>query len=924
MQRASQALAGVLLAGFLGLIQTAASDFTWQTVAPMLQARSDLASVGLNGKIYAIGGYVGGYSRTAAVEEYDPAANTWTFRAPLSAPLSGPGAAVCNGRLFVLGGFMSLGSPSSYLTVGTVEEYDSTHDLWMPRATMPQPVYHPAVGVIDGKIYLAGGYCYSAAASAHLPVATLQIYDPATDAWSAGAPLPVAGGDAYGAGAIGRKLYVVGDPMRVYDAAADRWDNQESLPPTGLALAPACTVANGRLYTFGGRLGSSGFLTTVSEFEPLTSTWVAKDTLPTGVWHWPAASVAGDRVYVLGGIRVESEQSSSAVQQGTPRTAPVIPRGLVGYFPFDRDAKDYSGLNHESTVVGNVSFEPGRIGGAARLEGKVCEIPGYVRVASSSALKLTEEATVAVWVNIAADLDYGWFACQLGQGGVPTILAKGARFMSRVCDYGLNLGSEQHPPGGSQAGQFFWESSRQPDGAFQWNPLSQVVPKGEWHHLAATFDHGLVTVYIDAVPITACEMTTPLMTSDDPLYIGLRLEGGFAYPAGQFRGLLDEVRIYNIALTGEQIADIAQIVIPPPCTIICPDPMTVRTAPDATDCGAIVEFPAPTTTGDCGPVTCVPPSGSFFPVGTTTVHCTTENGQQCEFTVTVVDATPPGMTCPPNATVPADPGTCEAVVNPGMPTATDHCSPVVIQGIRSDGLPLDAPYPRGVTTIAWTAIDASGNPSSCAQTITVVDLEPPAIQCPATIGLPCSVEQYVLALYEVTATDNCPGPVAIVLDPPSGSGFPIGETVVTATATDAAGNQSQATFRVIRAALDFAGFLPPLGGADATGGSFQAPLRTIKVGSTVPVKFLAGCESAPVLTGSHRLQVVRWLDPTAATPPIDAKSQDRATIGNQFRLADGQWHFNLDTKLTGMTTGIWQLMPTLSDGSQHEAWIQLK
>ena len=61
-----------------------------------------------------------------------------------------------------------------------------------------------------------------------------------------------------------------------------------------------------------------------------------------------------------------------------------------------------------------------------------------------------------------------------------------------------------------------------------------------------------------------------------------------------------------------------------------------------------------------------------------------------------------------------------------------------------------------------------------------------------------------------------------------------------------------------------------------------------------------------------------------AGDPIDATPQDAATTGDQFRLADGQWQFNLDTKATGMTVGIWQVLATLSDGSQHAAWIQVK
>ena len=48
---------------------------------------------------------------------------------------------------------------------------------------------------------------------------------------------------------------------------------------------------------------------------------------------------------------------------------------------------------------------------------------------------------------------------------------------------------------------------------------------------------------------------------------------------------------------------------------------------------------------------------------------------------------------------------------------------------------------------------------------------------------------------------------------------------------------------------------------------------------------------------------------------------DRAGLGIHDPY---QWHFNLDTKGTGMSTGIWLLRATLSDGSDHSVWIQLK
>ncbi|MFU8844108.1 MAG: Calx-beta domain-containing protein, partial [Bacteroidales bacterium] len=98
--------------------------------------------------------------------------------------------------------------------------------------------------------------------------------------------------------------------------------------------------------------------------------------------------------------------------------------------------------------------------------------------------------------------------------------------------------------------------------------------------------------------------------------------------------------------------------------------------------------------------------------------------------ITIVDTTPPEITCPENITVTATAGECTADVTIENPTATDNCTAVesiTFSGVRSDALALNAPYPVGVTTITWTATDACGNTSSsCTQTITV-NVVPPTL-----------------------------------------------------------------------------------------------------------------------------------------------------------------------------------------------------
>jgi hypothetical protein len=107
-----------------------------------------------------------------------------------------------------------------------------------------------------------------------------------------------------------------------------------------------------------------------------------------------------------------------------------------------------------------------------------------------------------------------------------------------------------------------------------------------------------------------------------------------------------------------------------PCTLTCPANMTV---PSASGCGANVSFSA-TASGLCGPITYNPASGSFFPVGTTTVNVTTASGASCSFTVTVTDATPPTIVCPAPITVNNTPNLCGANVTYPYPTVGDNCA----------------------------------------------------------------------------------------------------------------------------------------------------------------------------------------------------------------------------------------------------------
>jgi uncharacterized repeat protein (TIGR01451 family) len=197
-----------------------------------------------------------------------------------------------------------------------------------------------------------------------------------------------------------------------------------------------------------------------------------------------------------------------------------------------------------------------------------------------------------------------------------------------------------------------------------------------------------------------------------------------------------------------------------------------------------------------------PAAGTRLPPGSYTVHIEANDGTNPatkDITLTVADQTAPMIVCPANITTNTAPGTCSATVNPGTATATDNCdtSPTIV-GTRSDNQPLNALYPKGTTTIHWTATDDAGNTSSCDQTITVEDHEPPTISCPANIVLEPTCPSGAIATYTTpVGQDNCPGAQTTrTAGGASGSVFPIGTTTVTHTVTDASGNTASCSFTV--------------------------------------------------------------------------------------------------------------------------------
>jgi N-acetylneuraminic acid mutarotase len=140
-----------------------------------------------------------GWSPVGDAWEYDPAKDAWRGLAALPTARGGGVAAVVGGKCYVIGGAGAVPGASDptirprqpQRSLGAVEEYDPATNTWRARAPMPTPCNHMGGEAVDGKIYVIGGRLSGAFIIGYPGNTNLvQVYDPAADAWTTKAPMP--------------------------------------------------------------------------------------------------------------------------------------------------------------------------------------------------------------------------------------------------------------------------------------------------------------------------------------------------------------------------------------------------------------------------------------------------------------------------------------------------------------------------------------------------------------------------------------------------------------------------------------------------------------------------------------------------------------------------------------------------------------
>jgi hypothetical protein len=200
------------------------------------------------------------------------------------------------------------------------------------------------------------------------------------------------------------------------------------------------------------------------------------------------------------------------------------PAGLIAAYAFQEGtgtaAADATGKGHTGTISGATWSTAGKNGNALSFDG----VNDYVTVADANDLDLTTGMTVEAWVRPAALS--GWNTVVMKEGTSTTLA------------YGLYANDSNPWPAVTV------RISSNDQSAIGTSPL----PLNTWTHLAATYDGANLRLYVNGVQAGSRAQTGSMLTSTRALRIGGNLVWG-----EYLNGLIDDVRIYNRALTAAEI-----------------------------------------------------------------------------------------------------------------------------------------------------------------------------------------------------------------------------------------------------------------------------------------------------------------------------------------------------------------------------------
>ncbi|MEM9013364.1 MAG: kelch repeat-containing protein [Pseudomonadota bacterium] len=287
----------------------------WSSAAAMPYAVQEVYPALHDGQLYIAGGIATvAKSRDgiALTQVYDPGRDAWTIGPDLPERRHHNKLISAEGTLYSIGGYR--GSPPRGVWQMKPAIWALGDARWHPAGTQPQPQAEQVAAVIDGRIHSVGGRSLTGDANQergdHADMQAHWVWDVSSNTWDKAAPASVARNSAAG-GVIDGRLYVAGGReefaltglTEVYDPAEDRWRSLAPMPQGQAGLAGA--VLDGKLYVFGGEAvftDNDGVFAEAWVYDPTADAWSALPAMPTPRHGTDGVALAG-RIHVVGGAR---------------------------------------------------------------------------------------------------------------------------------------------------------------------------------------------------------------------------------------------------------------------------------------------------------------------------------------------------------------------------------------------------------------------------------------------------------------------------------------------------------------------------------------------------------------------------------------------------------------------------------------------
>ena len=230
---------------------------------------------------------------------------------------------VLDGKIYVIGGYE--GDSDGREGSVRVEVYDPSANTWQTRADLPTGRGGLASVVMGGKIYTMGG----SPGSAYPPVAVVEVFDPQTGAWSK-LPDLLEALDGAAASQVDGRLFVIGGTyysdqtqerisiasVEEFDPQANAWVKKADMPTSRYALSAG--ALNGKIYAIGGMISTFQMVTyayatpAVEVYDPQTDSWEKKADMPAAK-AGAAMAILNGKIYIFGGTDSDLGDGSTSI-----------------------------------------------------------------------------------------------------------------------------------------------------------------------------------------------------------------------------------------------------------------------------------------------------------------------------------------------------------------------------------------------------------------------------------------------------------------------------------------------------------------------------------------------------------------------------------------------------------------------------------